>query len=127
VTERDIRAYRELPLVVGPGAPSRAANLFDALDALPKIASRVVAAVRVGERRWNLVMKDGTTVELPDDHAKVALERLAELDAKYALLDRPLAVVDMRLGDRLVLRPWPAPPAASATAPPSAPAAKEPG
>jgi cell division protein FtsQ len=123
VTERDIRAYRELPLVVGPGAPSRAADLFDALDALPKIASRVVAAVRVGERRWNLVMKDGTTVELPDDHAKAALERLAELDAKYALLDRPLAVVDMRLGDRLVLRPWPAPP----TAPATTPAAKEPG
>jgi cell division protein FtsQ len=122
VTERNIREYRELPLVVGPGAPSRAAALFDALDALPKIAGRVVAAVRVGERRWNLVMKDGTTVELPDNHAKVALERLAELDAKYALLDRPLAVVDMRLGDRLVVRPWPEP-----AVPHEAAAAKEPG
>ncbi|HUA76916.1 MAG TPA: cell division protein FtsQ/DivIB [Acetobacteraceae bacterium] len=127
VTERDVRAFRDLPLVVGPGAPSHAAELFDALQSLPGIGKRVAAAVRVGERRWNLVLKDGTTVELPDDHAAVALTRLAALDAKYALLDRPLAVVDMRLGDRLVLRPWPAPPPSPPGSPESnaAPAAKE--
>ncbi len=122
VTERHVRAYRALPLVVGPGAPARAAGLFDALAGLPGIGRRVAAAVRVGGRRWNLVLKDGTTIELPDNHAPVALARLAALDAKYALLDRPLAVVDMRLGDRLVLRPWPAPPPA-----PNAPAIKEKG
>jgi len=133
VTERDVREYRTLPLVVGPGAPSHTGELFDALQGVPGIGRLVAAAVRVGDRRWNLVLKDGTTVELPDDHAAVALTRLAELDAKYALLDRPLAVVDMRLGDRLVLRPWPAPPpdpqattapgAASGTAPAAGPAA----
>jgi cell division protein FtsQ len=122
VTERDVRAFRVLPLVVGPGAPTHAATLLDTLARLPSIGARVVAAVRVGERRWNLLLKDGATIELPDGHAEAALARLAELDAKYALLDRPLAVVDMRLGDRLVLRPWPQEPA------PSAPAApKEPG
>jgi cell division protein FtsQ len=128
VTERDVRAYRALPLVVGPGAPQDAAQLFDALQGLPGIARRVAAAVRVGERRWNLVLKDGTTVELPDGHAPVALARLAELDAKYALLDRPLAVVDMRLGDRLVLRPWPAPPPgpSSSSSSPDTPSAAPP-
>lgn len=122
VTERDVHAFHALPLVVGPGAPTHAATLLDALARLPSIGAKVIAAVRVGERRWNLLLKDGTTIELPDGHAEVALARLAELDAKYALLDRPLAVVDMRLADRLVLRPWPQQPA------PSVPTAhKEPG
>ncbi|HWA81398.1 MAG TPA: cell division protein FtsQ/DivIB [Acetobacteraceae bacterium] len=125
VDARNVREFRLLPLVVGPGAPSHAAELFDALKGLPDIARRVAAAVRVGERRWNLVLKDGTTIELPDDHAPAALTRLAALETKYALLDRPLAIVDMRLGDRLVLRPWPQP-ASSPSSPPE-PAAREPG
>ncbi|MGH7122403.1 MAG: cell division protein FtsQ/DivIB [Acetobacteraceae bacterium] len=108
VEERDVRAFRDLPLVVGPGAPKHAATLLDALAELPGLSKRLAAAVRVGRLRWNLVLKDGTTVELPDGHAAEALQRLAALEARYALLERPLAVVDMRLADRLVLRPWPA-------------------
>lgn len=107
VDAREVRDFRNLPLVVGPGAPAHTAALLDQLARLPAIAHRVTAAVRVGERRWNLLLKDGTTVELPEGHSTVALDRLAELEAKHALLDRPLAVVDMRLPDRLVVRPWP--------------------
>lgn len=107
VDESDVRAFHGLPLVVGPGAPQHAAALLDALARLPQLQKRVVAAVRVGRLRWNLVLKDGTTVELPGGHSTEALQRLAELEARYALLERPLAVVDMRLADRLVLRPWP--------------------
>lgn len=107
VEERDLRSFRGLPLVVGPGAPEHTAALLDALAQLPAISGRVAAAVRVGERRWNLVLKDGATIELPAGHAVVALQRLAELETKIALLDRPLAIVDMRLPDRLVVRPWP--------------------
>lgn len=107
VDESDVRAFRGLPLVVGPGAPQHAAALLDALARLPQLQKRVAAAVRVGRLRWNLVLKDGTTVELPGGHSTAALQRLAELEARYALLERPLAVVDMRLADRLVLRPWP--------------------
>ncbi|MGH7102697.1 MAG: cell division protein FtsQ/DivIB [Acetobacteraceae bacterium] len=106
LVERDVREFRGLPLVVGPGAPKHAATLLDSLARLPTLEARLVAAVRVGRLRWNLVLKDGTTVELPGDHAPAALTRLAALEARYALLERPLAVVDMRLADRLVLRPW---------------------
>ena len=50
-------------------------------------------------------MTNGTDVMLPEGHETEALARLAELQASNALLDRPLAVVDMRLPDRLVVRP----------------------
>ncbi|MGH7067564.1 MAG: cell division protein FtsQ/DivIB [Acetobacteraceae bacterium] len=120
LVERDVRAFRGLPLVVGPGAPKYAATLLDALADLPALEQRLAAAVRVGRLRWNLVLKDGTTVELPGGHAPAALIRLAAIEARYALLERPLAVVDMRLADRLVLRPWPAH-ATAAGAPPERP------
>ena len=81
--------------------------LLDALADRPALAERVLASVRVGERRWNLRMNTGIDVMLPEGHEAAALERLAHLQQEHALLDRPLTVIDMRLSDRLVLRPRP--------------------
>ena len=110
VADSDVAAFSgQLPLVVGPGAPAAAAALMDMLTTQPDLQKRVVAAVRVGERRWNLRMNNGADVMLPEGAEIQALARLAELQASHALLDRPLAVVDLRLPDRLVVRPPPTP------------------
>jgi cell division protein FtsQ len=107
VANQNVVDFRQLPLVVGPGAPAAAANLIDALTDRPDLQKRIVAAVRVGERRWNLQMSNGISVMLPEGHAVEAIDRLVQLQQQHELLDRPLAAIDMRLGDRLVVRPRP--------------------
>lgn len=110
VTDSDIGLFAaQLPLVVGAGAPEAAASLLDQLGNHPEIQKRLLAAVRVGERRWNLRLKNGTDVMLPEGHEAEALAKLDELQDKYTLLDRPLQAVDLRLPDRLVVRPQPGP------------------
>jgi cell division protein FtsQ len=106
---KDATAFSTLPLVVGPGAPEAAAALLDQLATYPELRSRVVAAVRVGERRWNLRLHNGADVMLPEGAEAVALAKLMELQTSQSLLDRPLQTVDMRLGDRLTIRPAPEP------------------
>ena len=108
----------QLLLLVGAGAEAAAVGIVEALATQPGLATRVVAAVRVGERRWNLRMTNGADVMLPEGHERQALARLAELQASQSLLDRPLALVDLRLPDRLVVRPAPPPAAAPAAATP---------
>jgi cell division protein FtsQ len=107
VANQNVAEFRALPLVVGPGAPVAAALLIDALTDRPDLQKRIIAAVRVGERRWNLRLNNGADVMLPEGHEIVALDRLTQLQQQHAVLDRPLAAIDMRLGDRLVLRPRP--------------------
>lgn len=114
VANEDVAAFGDLPLVVGAGAPQYATALLDALSDQPALKSHVLAAVRVGERRWNLRLKNGADVMLPEGAEAVAIAKLAELQNTQALLDRPLAVVDMRLPDRLVVRPQPNPAATPA-------------
>lgn len=97
-----------LPLIVGPGAGPAAEPLLEALEALPQVRSRLVQMVRVGDRRWNLELTSGATVALPDQGAPEALARLETLHAEYALLDRPLAQLDMRAPGRLAVRVHPA-------------------
>jgi cell division protein FtsQ len=107
---KDAAAFAALPLVVGPGAPEYAAALLDQLAAQPALRARVVAAVRVGERRWNLRLNNGADVLLPEGAEAPAMTRLMELHTAQALLDRPVQAFDLRLPDRLVVRPLPEPP-----------------
>lgn len=105
VAGQNLAAFKNLPLVVGPGAAVHATVLLDALAKLPAIQAHVVAAVRVGRRRWNLQLDNGAQVLLPEGEADAALAELKKLQDRVDLLDRPLKIVDLRLPDRLVILP----------------------
>jgi len=104
----DLARFNALPVVVGDGAPQRAAALFALLATEPDFARRVSAAVRVGDRRWNLRIELGNarTIEalLPEENPGAAWSRLAELDRQQHLFDHDITTVDLRFPDRLVVR-----------------------
>ncbi|MBN2752079.1 MAG: cell division protein FtsQ, partial [Rhodospirillaceae bacterium] len=96
-----------LPIVTGRGAPENIARLLDNLRAFPELAVRVKAAVRVGDRRWNVKLdsvENGIEIRLPETNAGAAWGRLADLDRKHRLLSRDVAMIDLRLPDRMVVR-----------------------
>jgi cell division protein FtsQ len=97
----------DLPLVVGEGAGPAAAPLLVALEHLPLTRERTRALVRVADRRWNLRLRSGATVALPEEDPEGALKRLERLQVRYALLDRPVRWVDLRLPDRVAVRVHP--------------------
>lgn len=111
VATENIGQFGRLPLVVGAGAERAAAAMIDLMGAMPELMDRTHALVRISERRWNLRLRNGTDVLLPEGQEAPALVRLAELHQRQNLLDRPLVAIDLRLPDRLVLRlpPGPAP------------------
>ncbi|MCP1212605.1 cell division protein FtsQ/DivIB [Acetobacter okinawensis] len=113
--DKDATAFAKLPLVVGDGANENAAALIDVLSQEPEVKFRVAAAVRVSDRRWNLSLKDGATVLLPEGEEAPAIHRLARINASTQLLDRPVVLIDMRLPDRLTIRERPPEPAPAST------------
>jgi cell division protein FtsQ len=116
--EQDVARAAEalnLPLVVGDGAPDATTELFDEMKPYPDIRKRLVGAVRVGDERWNLVLKSGATVMLPGENQDNALARLQALQQRMQILDRPVQDIDLRLADRVVVRPRPEPGAQSNT------------
>jgi cell division protein FtsQ len=94
----------ELPLVVGRGAETRAKALLALLEQHPAVRDVVLAAVLVGERRWNLRLKNGIDVQLPEANVAAALEELVALDREKGLISRDIAVIDLRLRDRVTVR-----------------------
>lgn len=97
-------AYAGLPLVVGEGAGKNAAALVEQLAAHDDLKQKILAAIRVGDRRWTLKLVSGTEIMLPDDTVPEALASLAKLDSEKAVLKRDIAAVDLRLLDRVTVR-----------------------
>ncbi len=103
ITRRGLRRFRDLLIIVGDDAPEHAAELIAMLGDEPELARRVDAAVRVGKRRWNLELKGGIKVRLPENNAPAAWRKLARLERKHRLLARDVRAVDLRQPDRLIL------------------------
>ncbi|MHA1517358.1 MAG: cell division protein FtsQ/DivIB [Alphaproteobacteria bacterium] len=98
------QAYPQLPLVVGEGAGKHAAALYATLQPHEKLEQKMLAALRVGDRRWTLKLRTGTEIMLPDDNIEVALQSLTELEQKHRFFERDFAVIDLRLLDRITVR-----------------------
>src|ERR1700761_4057982 len=98
------RRFVSLPLVVGKGADGKARDFLALLDRYPQVRSVTKAAVLVGERRWNLRLKDGLDIRLPENDVGNALALLSKLDKDEKLFSRDITAVDMRLPDRLTVQ-----------------------
>src|SRR5216684_6510462 len=98
------RRFLSLPLVVGKGAETRARDFLALLARYPHVRAATKAAIFVGERRWNLRLKDGLDIRLPENDVGNALAALSKLDKEEKLFSRDIVVVDMRLPDRLTVQ-----------------------
>jgi cell division protein FtsQ len=104
ITRDNLARFAHLPIVVGQDAPAAAADLIDMLSQKPAMFALVRAAVRIGSRRWDLRLKNGIKVHLPEVRTTDAWARLAELVAEHRIFERDVVAIDLRLPDRLVLR-----------------------
>lgn len=96
ITGRDVEKFRRLPKLVGAGAPQAAADLVDAVQAHRAIAARIAAYSRVSERRWNLILDDGVTVQLPESGWQKELDALERLIIDNGILERDITEIDLR-------------------------------
>ena len=95
----------QLPVVVGPNVPTQMEALLHVLRAEPLLYANVAAAMRVGERRWNIRLSNGVTVMLPEENATHAWQRFAQLVREDAILTRAIDSIDLRMEDRVFITP----------------------
>ncbi len=96
--------HPELPLIAGRGADKRAAEALRLFAAARPLGDRLRGIVRIGERRWDVVLDRGQRIQLPVERPVAALERVIAVSEVKDLLERDVAVVDLRLPARLTVR-----------------------
>ncbi|MER2509719.1 MAG: cell division protein FtsQ/DivIB [Amaricoccus sp.] len=105
VAEVDSRLRRvDLPLIAGAGATAHVSEALALYDGARPVAARIRGLVRVGERRWDMVLDRGQVIRLPEQDPGAALRRVMALEVEEQLLERDVTVVDMRDPRRPTLR-----------------------
>jgi len=94
----------KLPVITGEGAQKAAAEAFILFSALYDKLDEVRGLVLVGGRRWNIVLKSGQVIMLPEKKSEQAVQKILILDKAEKILSRDIAVFDFRLPYRITLR-----------------------
>ncbi len=102
VFERADRA--DLPIIAGEGANRAVAEALALVATAGPLTPRLRGLVRMGDRRWDVVLDRDQRILLPETGAVRALERVIALDQAEDLLDRDVRAVDLRNERRPVLR-----------------------
>ncbi len=102
LAERMERA--DLPLIAGLGAGRVVAEALQLAQAAEPLDERLGGFVRVGERRWDVVLAGGQRILLPEQAAVAALDQAIALDQAQDLLSRDVTVLDLRHPRRPTLR-----------------------
>lgn len=93
-----------LPLVGGEGADRVVAEALALHAAAAPLGDRLRGLVRMGERRWDVVLTDGRRILLPERAPVQALDRALALDDATDILARDVLRLDLRNPERLTVQ-----------------------
>jgi len=105
ITGADPREFSHLCVVAGDGAANNAAQILAILKTEPELFAEVWAVSFRAKRRWDVHLKNGIDVRLPETDPISAWSRLAILDRAKKITNRDLAVIDLRVPHQLVVEP----------------------
>lgn len=96
--------YPKLPLVVGEAANLAVSEISSLMQANEYFKDHVRAFIRVGERRWDLILENNVRIMLPQREFLAAFDRLMLMNEAGSLLSGRLSNIDMRLVVRPTVR-----------------------
>lgn len=92
-----------LPLIVGAGAEDKAANFIKNLALVPQMRDQIHAYIRMGDRRWDLLLNNGIRILLPEKAPISRLVQVLTAPETESLLEHDVQTIDLRFLDRVVV------------------------
>ena len=89
--------------VVGEKARFQAPHFLEMLNKFPTLQKQAVAAVFLRMGRWDLYLKKGWVLKLPEKEVEEALHRFVALEKKLHVPEKDVVGVDMRFQGTLIL------------------------
>lgn len=107
IAAQTLKPFKDLLIVLGEDAPTEAYNLIRNLQAEPVLINNAQSATRVSARRWDLKLKNGMMIKLPEEDLGLALRKLALAQEQDKMLDKDLKSIDLRDHSRMVVQTKP--------------------
>jgi len=101
----DPSTFGHLTVVAGSSAAPNAGPILNILKTEPELFADVWAVTFQSERRWDVHLRNGIRVRLPETDPRTAWSKLAIIDHSKQITNRDLAVIDMRVPDQMIVEP----------------------
>ena len=104
IDDKNLEYFTHLPMISGKGAEAELESLLTAVSINMIMFNRVETASWVGERRWDIYLKNGIKIMLPEEGIELVWESLSNFEQEEQLLARNILAVDFRIKDKTVIR-----------------------
>lgn len=104
IDDENLGNFAQLPMISGVGAEKELGQLIAAVSSNTDLFDRVETASWVGGRRWDLFLKNGIKIMLPEEGLAEAWQNLSDFEKQEQLLARNILAVDFRIKDKTVVR-----------------------
>ena len=107
LTNKDFAQFKDMIVITGEAAPQNAPELIGLINAEPDLRGRIEIARWIGNRRWDIKLKNGITLRLPEEDTGLAIKRLSEAQKSEHVMDRQVEAIDLRDPVRIVIQTAP--------------------
>ncbi len=105
ITRSNLNEFKDLPLLRGSNAANKAPEIIAALNAYPQLMKTVDHAALIDKRRWNIALKNGQRIKLPEKKVRAAIDHIMTRHAENNILDKKVITeIDARYEDRLIIK-----------------------
>ncbi len=97
--------FTDLPVVTGHGAPQNTKAILEMLQKETTLFADVWSLTYQSNRRWDVYLRNNIRILLPEKNPEKAWTKLAKMSEKHGLTRRNLVNIDLRIPNKLVIRP----------------------
>lgn len=97
--------FNYLPVINGADSEKHAAKMLNILSSEPNLFHQVWAISYISKRRWNVSLRSGVKIKLPEKNPSEAWAKLSEIDRIESLLSREIDVIDLRKDGYIIIKP----------------------
>ena len=98
------RPNLDLPLIAGAGASIAIDEAFFIYSISNSFSDEILGLVRIGERRWDIILKNGRKIMLPADELTKVYKNLIMENKVKKLLSVNFSLLDLRNPNRMMIR-----------------------
>ena len=95
---------KDLPLIVGIDGNLNVQEALKIYQILSNNIKEIRGLIRIGKRRWDVILKSNKRIKLPEKNPKKSLKKFLNSDLNYLISSNKFSVIDLRFINRIVLR-----------------------
>ena len=104
LTTNNLQKFNQLPIFIGKEVEKSAKDILNLLTKV-NFKEEIWSISLINERRWNLNLKKGVTILLPEKNIVKALNLINDIEESYKILDGNFLEIDLRNDKQIIFKP----------------------